>query len=187
MIAPNEYPVQIFRPQEGLPPETGAQIFALANAIWPPSPGKEGPTLSQTLARWKQWESTHFVITGQNEGPAEVLAHALLFRRDVFTVRGPLGVGALATVCVHPEFRGRGWGVDVVRAAFQHLPELDVPVSLFQTGVPSFYEKLGARLIANAFVNGDNPSNPFWDRCEMIYPAAFPWPDGQIDLNGPGY
>ncbi len=116
-----------------------------------------------------------------------VAAHALVFARTVFTVQGPLTVGALATVCVDPANRGQGWGADVVRAAFEYLPELGAPVALFQTGVPGFYEKLGARQVTNRFVNGDNPNNPFWDICEMIYPASFDWSEGQIDLNGPGY
>ncbi|MBC8101045.1 MAG: GNAT family N-acetyltransferase [Cytophagales bacterium] len=178
--------VQIIRPQDGLPRATGASLHALANAIWPPEPGKSVPTLDEALAAWKQQESVHFVIGDDDT----VLAHALIFRREVSTLQGALMVGALATVCVHPGHRGQGWGADVVRAAFDYLPRLGAEVSLFQTGVPRFYEKLGARLVTNRFVNGKNPddlNNPFWDTCEMIYPAAFDWPDGQIDLNGPGY
>lgn len=102
-------------------------------------------------------------------------------------LQGRLAVGALAAVCVHPDHRGRGWGEAVVRAAFDFLPEIGVSVALFQTGVPHFYQKLGACVINNRFFNGENSQNPFWDTCEMIYPASFAWPDGPIDLNGPGY
>ena len=179
--------VQVIRPTEGLPPETGAKIYALANAIWPPEPGKSAPSLDDTLAKWRAWEAAHFLIGGEGDRSGDVLAHALIFRREILTPEGPLGVGALATVCVHPNCRGRGWGADVVRAAFDFLPELGVGVALFQTGVPSFYEKLGGRLVYNQFVNGDNLDNPFWDAFEMIHPDAFAWPDGKIDLNGPGY
>jgi len=179
--------VQTIGPQEGLPRETGASIYTLINATWPPKPGTRTTTLDETLAKWKRWESAHFVITADGRNSGEVLAHALIFRRDVITPQGPLGVGALAKVCVHPDHRGRGWGADVVRAAFASLPALGVSVSLFQTGVPPFYEKLGGRLVTNRFVNGDSQDNPFWDACEMIYPAEFDWPAGQIDLNGPGY
>jgi predicted N-acetyltransferase YhbS len=110
-----------------------------------------------------------------------------MFRREIFTTRGPLIVGALAAVCVHPGFRGRGWGADVVRAAWKYLPDIGAEASLFQTGVPEFYEKLGARLIHNRFVDVSGPTRPFWDKCAMVYPATFAWPDGDIDLNGPGY
>jgi hypothetical protein len=64
---------------------------------------------------------------------------------------------------------------------------MGAPLSLFQTGVPEFYEAMGARLVTNRFVNGESQENPFWDTCEMIYPATAGWPDGPIDLNGPGY
>jgi len=174
-------------PGEGLPPALGASVYALANAIWPPEPGATVPTLTQTLEQWRAQGSVHFVITDETNRES-VLAHALIFPRTVFTERGPLTVGALATVCVHPDYRGRGWGLEVVRAAFDYLPRLGAEVALFQTGVSSFYEKLGGRVVtANRFVNGSDPNNPFWDACEMIYPAAFPWPDGKIDLNGAGY
>ncbi len=174
--------VEIIRSSTGLTPELGAAIFETANAIWPPEAG--APSLDETLARWRAQNSVHFVI-GDRENP--VLAHALLFRREIRAPNGVLPIGALATVFVHPDYRGRGWGEAAVRAAFNFLPELGAQVSLFQTGVPHFYEKLGARTVSNRFFNGENPENPFWDSCEMIYPASFAWPDGAIDLNGPGY
>ena len=64
-------------------------------------------------------------------------------------------------------------------------------VALFQTAIPSFYQKLGARIIENKFINSKNKkepeSNPWWDRYIMIYPASYAWPTGIIDLNGGGY
>ena len=181
--------VDIIRPEVGLTPATAAAIFALINMVWPPAAGAEARDPSETLAGWNAQNSTHFVIGGSDAN--SVLAHAMLFRREIFTQSGPLYVGALAAVCVHPDSRGCGWGADVVRAAFDYLPELGVEVSLFQTGVQAFYEKLGARRIANRFFDGTradgSKSNPFWDTCAMIYPASFAWPDGDIDLNGAGY
>ncbi|BCM88957.1 hypothetical protein IAD21_00799 [Abditibacteriota bacterium] len=179
--------VRTIRPTQGLPPQIGASIFALAGRVWPPEPG--ALDRDQTLAQWKAQDSTHCIIA-QETHPHEVLAHALIFRREILTTQGSLPIGALATVCVHPDYRGRGWGEAVVRAALGVMPEMAIAVSLFQTGVPQFYEKLGARIVNNRFFNGQNPddsSNPFWDLEEMIYPAAFPWPEGDIDLNGEGY
>lgn len=174
--------VQTFRPQNDLPRAVGASICDLANTIWPPSDGASAPDLDEALASLEAQDLAHFVIGGP-----QVLAHALIFRREVITARGPIVVGALATVCVHPDYRGRGWGADVVRAAFAYLPELGAQVALFQTGVPRFYEKLGARLVSNRFFNRDSAQVPFWDTFQMIYPEAFDWPEGPVDLNGPGY
>ncbi len=44
--------IRIYRPLEGLPRETGAAIYALANAIWPPEPGTPARGLDATLAEW---------------------------------------------------------------------------------------------------------------------------------------
>ncbi|MDQ3813735.1 MAG: GNAT family N-acetyltransferase [Armatimonadota bacterium] len=179
-------PIEIIRPHE-LTRATVAAIVELVNVVWPPEDGAEPADLDTKLAQWGAWQSTHFIM----RAGGIVLAHALIFRREISTSQGPLAVGALATVCVHPAHRGRGWGVAVVGAAFDYLPELGAEVSLFQTGVPQFYEKLGGRIITNPIFDGTRADgsreNPFWDTCVMIYPAAFAWPDGAIDLNGSGY
>jgi GNAT superfamily N-acetyltransferase len=175
--------VQTIRPEEGLTQTQAESIYAVASSIWPGTAEKPWPSVEDTWSRWQAQGSAHFVIAED----AQVLAHSLIFPRVISTIAGPITVGALATVFVHPDFRGRGWGVAVVKAAFDYLPEINAPLSLFQTGVPEFYAALGARRINNRFVNGDRLENPFWDTCEMIYPGTAPWPEGTIDLNGPGY
>ncbi|RYG64897.1 GNAT family N-acetyltransferase [bacterium] len=150
--------------------------------VWPPKDGDEVdvPTI---IEKARERKCHHFTIVKDEE----TLAIATLFVREIFTARGSLPVGALAGVCVHPNYRGHGWGRDVVLAAFDFLPRLEVEVSLFQTGVPDFYARLGARLVFNRFHNGSNPRDPFHDAHKMIFPTSFDWPDGDIDLGGPGY
>ena len=118
-----------------------------------------------------------------------MLCHALLFARDMSSEGTTFRVGYLAGVCVRPKLRGQGWGREVVLAAFDALPMI-APVALFQTGVPEFYEKLGARRVHNCFVNAaslEPEQNPFWDADAMIYPAAFDWPESTIDIGGAGF
>lgn len=130
------------------------------------------------------------------------LAHALLFPRDIQTPAGPLRIAELAAVCSHPDHRGRGRGLgrDVVRAAFKRIDDGAYPVSLFQTGVPDFYARLGARTVENKFINsrwqppreGESPGHgtreaPWWNPHVMIYPATYNWPEGEVDLLGPGF
>jgi predicted N-acetyltransferase YhbS len=97
-------------------------------------------------------------------------------------------------VCSAPEQRGRGLGAAVVRTAFAEVDEGREAVSLFQTNVPGFYATLGARSVGNVFVNPRHRSGekgsvaqPWWNTHVMIYPAAYRWPDGEVDLGGPGY
>jgi predicted N-acetyltransferase YhbS len=166
--------------------EISAAIFELTTLVWPPA--TDAPVdVEAKLAEVQARNGAHFILRDGEK----VQAHALIFPRKIITTRGPLLVGALAAVCVHPAQRKRGYGADVVRAAFDYLPELGAEVSLYQTGVPGFYEKLGARVIDNFIFDGTRTDgakeNPFWDVYAMIYPANFDWPEGEIDLNGPGY
>ena len=99
---------------------------------------------------------------------------------------------ALAQVCTDPAERGRKLGQAVVRAVFDLVDHGPFPHSLFQTShqVRPFYDKLGAGLVTNPIFNslGDDPDkNPFWDEVAMRYPAAKHWPEGEIDLRGPGW
>ena len=82
-------------------------------------------------------------------------------------------------------------GRNVAGWAFEKAGQPGLEVVLFQTGVPGFYEKLGARCVSNRFVNSTNSEdpevNPWWDEHIMIYPSTCDWPEGTIDLLGPGY
>src|SRR5690606_26484140 len=113
------------------------------------------------------------------------------FSRLVRAESGERRVLALAGVCTDPGRRGEGLGRKVVEAAFHSLSEESATVCLFQTGVPEFYHRLGAREVFNRFHNGQDPEgvccSPWWNPHVMIYPAGAPWPEGPIDLQGPGY
>lgn len=122
----------------------------------------------------------------------QLVAHARTFIRKVFVEEQLIQVLALATVCSDPDLRGKGLGAEVTRAAFQLVGQTDWPgVSLFQTPVPKFYEKLNSRTVDNRFVNRlnekDPDANPWRDDIIMIYPSEYEWPAGIVNLNGPDY
>ena len=121
-----------------------------------------------------------------------VLAHAAASPRTIGTNEGELTVAALSHVATDPEARGRKLGQAVVRAVFDLVDHGPFQHSLFQTSddVRPFYEKLGAGVVTNPFINSqaDDPTQkPFWDEVVMRYPAAKHWPTGEIDLRGPGW
>lgn len=125
------------------------------------------------------------------DGP-RVIAHAAAWPRTIGTSEGELTILTLAQVATDPTRRGEGLGKAVVEAVFEVVDNGLLAHSLFQTShrVRPFYEKLGCTLVTNRIVNslGDDPeANPFWDEVAMRYPASQPWPDGEIDLRGPGY
>ena len=98
---------------------------------------------------------------------------------------------ALSGVCVLPSYQGKGLGAEIVRRTFGRIHGGEFGVSLFQTTIPAFYKKLDATLVTNRFVNSRNKkdpdANPWNDEWVMMYPRTYSWPQGTIDLNGPGY
>ncbi len=111
--------------------------------------------------------------------------------RTVHTSSSGLDLLTLAGVVSSPSLRGRGFGKAVILDAFARLEEEGLSHCLFQTGAArGLYEKLGATLVNNLFVDRtaqDPEANPWFDDWVMRYPSESPWPDGLIDLNGPGY
>jgi GNAT superfamily N-acetyltransferase len=121
-----------------------------------------------------------------------VIAHAAGWSRVIGTSQGEITILALAQVCTDPDARGQKLGAAVVRAVFDAVDHGPYLHSFFQTSqrVRPFYEKLGCCMTTNRIINslGDDPAaNPFWDEVAMRYPAAKPWPEGEIDLRGLGY
>jgi predicted GNAT family N-acyltransferase len=169
-------------------------IAQLIVSIWP-KPGRTVDTMAaEMLSRWQDYsgpEHQHprsFVV---REG-GRVIAHASFDPRTIGTSQGDLTVLALARVCTDPAARGRKLGQAVVRRTFDLVDDGSFPFSLFQTtdDVQSFYDNLGAVRIHNRFVNSltDDPiANPWWSPVIMRYPRGPGWPEGEIDLRGPGY
>ncbi len=121
-----------------------------------------------------------------------VIAHAGAAARTIGTTQGDMTILALSQVCTDPEVRGRKLGQTIARAALDLVDHGPFRFSLFQTKdeVRPFYESLGAVMVDNSFVNSlieDSTANPFWDAIQMRYPAGPGWPEGEIDLRGPGY
>lgn len=115
-----------------------------------------------------------------------VVAMACSFRRVIATSTGEsFPILALAGVCTHPDHRQRKLGSAVVQAAWSRLNR-EIPICFFQTGVPPFYEKMGARLVMNRIFDSRGTKG-FWDPHAMIYPGDASWPVEAIDLLGPGW
>jgi len=121
-----------------------------------------------------------------------IVAHAAVMPRTVRTSQGDLTLLALAHVCSDPTMRGQRLGQRIMRAVFTLVDEGAFPFCLFQTTeqVKPFYLRLGACLAENPIIdstNLENPESPFQDPVIMRYPDGAGWPEGVIDLRGPGY
>ena len=173
---------------------TARAIAELLCSVWP----KVGRTPETRIEKMKaDWAAYHgpdeqrprSIFLREND---RVIAHSGVDVRTIGTSSGDLTVLALARVCTDPAVRGKNLGAAVVRATFQLVDDGAFEWSLYQTNhkVRPFYEKIGACAIDNRIVNslGDDPSkNPFWDEVIMRYSNKPGWPEGDIDLRGPGY
>ena len=172
-------------------------ILSLTDSIWPRSVSSivaDVETFKQRIINNPELAAvTHRIVVWDS---SRAIAHAQVFPREIFlhdsqdNVVMSATVQALAGVCTAADCRGRGLGMAIVRRAFDRL-RTAMSASLFQTGVPRFYENLGAMVVQNRFVNkkhkSDPTANPWWDENIMIYPAENEWSGMTIDLNGPGY
>jgi predicted N-acetyltransferase YhbS len=174
-------------PLDALPPALAEACRRISGIVWP-APDPVMLALREGSAPGEDRRAFRYIASLDGEPGAT----AITFERTIQPADGPaLPVTALAGVCSLPAVRGKGLGRAVVRAAFAEIDAGRAPVSLFQTGVHGFYDKLGARPVGNAFVNSrfaaDPARNPFWDTHVYIYPAFAPWPEGTIDLLGPAW
>jgi hypothetical protein len=169
-------------------------IAALLCSVWP-KPGRTVETRVEKMkADWAAYRGPEqqlprSLFIREN---GRVIAHSGVDVRTIGTSQGDLTVLALARVCTDPAERGRNLGAAVVGNTFALVDQGVFPWSLFQTThkVRPFYEKLAACLVTNRIVNslGDDPTkNPFWDEIVMRYSCGPGWPEGEIDLRGPGY
>jgi len=99
---------------------------------------------------------THFVIWKNKKA----IAYAKIFPREIFMKQGSIKVAALASVGVDPNHRKNGLGAFVTKNVFEFVKQSSFPVSLFQTAVPGFYEKLDSKIVHNKFVNSKNEKDP---------------------------
>lgn len=180
--------------RRGIQESDARAIAELLCTVWP-RPGCTVETrIAEMLVAWRDYRGpeVQFPRSLIVRSDRRAVAHAEISPRMIGTSIGKVTIGALAGVCTHPDARGRGLGVRLVREAFRLVDNGTYPFSLFQNYADNqpFYEKLGARAIDNRIVNsiGVDPQKcPFWADVAMVYPAGKRWPSGEIDLCGPGY
>ena len=166
--------------------EVLGEVARLLHETWP-DPEWPQERILKTIQTMND-QQKYRILAWQDQ---RLVGHATFLPDVIATNRGTLSIMQFAGVCVCAKLRGRQIGRKVVEWAFEKVGQPGFDVALFQTDVPGFYEKLGVRCVSNRFVNSNNSAapeaNPWWNEHVMIYPNSFDWPDGTIDLLGPGY
>ncbi len=160
-------------------------IIMLIRNTWPP---KEGPviTMEDDMKKFfgSKPDERHIIIKNENK----IVGYAKTFTRDIQIGDKNIHNCALACVCVHEKFRKNGYGKLIVKKALSPVDGNQYECSLFQTAVPEFYEKIGAKRIFNkCVISKDNSENPWWDPYLIIYPKKFLLEEDVIVLMGRGY
>jgi GNAT superfamily N-acetyltransferase len=172
-----------------LEPCDAQQLGDLFFAVWPPKDkpdARPAPVGNSAYAGPEHRRPRSFVVRIDGR----IVATAGVDARELDIGGRRLVAAALGGVCTYPEHRLHGYAAAAVRAVFALVDAGDFDLSLFQTPVPRFYEKLGCRLIANRLVNSrgaDPAANPFWDPYAMVYPATLDLGTAVIDTLGPGW
>lgn len=128
------------------------EIAMLENGVWPhpvKSVAEQAREAFEFAGRNPDPRIRRFLVWEEERA----LAHTRIFPRTITTASGALEILALAGVCVLAEKRGEGYGRLIVERVFRVIDRSDFPLALFQTGVPGFYRKLGAKNISNQFYN----------------------------------
>ena len=139
---------------------SAADARAIAELIVKVWPKPDKPVEYRTAANARTWVVDYtgpddqaprsFLIRDRER----VIAHAASIPRIIGTTAGDMTIAGLCRVCTDPDFRGQGLGEFVVAEVFKLVDESVFPFSLFQTNqIQLFYEKLGACVVTNRFVN----------------------------------
>lgn len=168
--------------------EDAREIARLIDGVWP-AHDQDIDKFARKLLAEHQSVPGHVLFAIWDDTRA--VGHAALFSREIRWEDGQMTIMALCGLCVAKEHRGKKLGKWLATEVFKYAAGGPYPVVLFQTGIPDFYEPLGAGIADNEFWNsraGENTkASPWWDPYAMIFPASATWPKGRIDLNGPGF
>lgn len=170
--------------------------WATLKTLWDrcfPSSAQQTPAAfarrQQDRIRRFAWRDRDERIHRINNHAGEPIALASSFRRTVSVGTQAMNVLALARVATSPDYRFRGLGVLVVRDALSRCDGVTT-YCLFQTGVPHFYQRLDCQLLPASSYDGGavrREGSGFWDPYIMVYAPQQLWPQGAINLRGPGY
>lgn len=121
----------------------------------------------------------------------KIVAHTALHEKLISVNDNLITVGAIAEVCVHPEFRGRKFVNALMEAAHSFLKEKNIEFSILIANHPNVYSPSGYFLINNE-IRYYEPETVKWK--VKVFPDVMvaelgnsKWPEGLVDFRGPKF
>lgn len=126
-------------------------------------------------------------IRGQNR---EVVAHVAVHEKSVHTGEGPMAIGGVAEVCVHPLYRGRGYVRTLLVEAHALLRFRDIPFAVL-FGHPRIYASSGYVSITNLCRDFPEETGGIIRRpadwAMVLAVGDRHWPEEEVYLPGPAF
>jgi GNAT superfamily N-acetyltransferase len=157
----------ISSPEANLLPGLRAQVRKLQLQAWPSyKPLEVGPTHDPALHP----VSMLLVNDGRVLTALDILSKDITHRGHVYAASG------LSTVVTDEELRGRGYGGQLVEAAYMAIETSGADLGIFTCDAPlqTFYERNGWELLPGAVLVGGTPEAPFpSDQFDKVTIARF--------------
>jgi len=112
-----------------------------------------------------------------------------VLNRTIYIGGQSLSIAGIGGVATHPEFQRRGFAANVLQAAAEQMRRLggyDFAMLYCDPKLIPFYAKSGYRQALNRIYILQHGQRVLFDDHQMVLPlSGKPWPDGDVDVNGP--
>lgn len=143
-------------PQENKSEHLKLQILTLQNLEWPAAPGQQIETIN-----WPDSDThkTSFVYVENNQA----ICHVAVVGKTITQNRLEYKAFGLIEVVTHPDHRGKGIGVDLLKVAASYIDTCMPDISLFtcKANLVPFYEKGGWHYFKEICIVGGTKQKPF--------------------------
>lgn len=120
-----------------------------------------------------------------------IAAHIAMHEKEIDCDGEKIKIGAVAEVCVRPEYRGHGYVKKLLMESHVFLKSIDFPFAMLFANHPNVYSPSGYKLIDNLVrflepETGQYKSKVFNDLM-VAQLSDRQWPAAAIDLQGPKF
>jgi GNAT superfamily N-acetyltransferase len=134
-----ETPILAVYASDAVPTLIKAQILSFMRIEWADGYSGKQQFRDEIWPEGRAIDTVHFVL----EQRGLVIAHAGVLSTAITHAENRFTVGAPTGLFTFPNFRRLGHGLDVLRAATEHIEQTGVDVGLTTSRVPELYEKAG--------------------------------------------
>ena len=140
---------------------------------------KPGDEVFRVRRYWREPYKHRWVI---RDAQGALIAHVGLHEKAVVNDGASFRIGGICEVCVHPDYRGRGYVRSMLGIVHAWLARQDIPFAVL-FGEPAVYGSSGYTEAGELFLNEDMTG---WKHVKGMFMeiSDVSWPDGDVHLVG---